>query len=425
MDPLRDLRTALQSGEYEVERSGDARSSVQTVTNFADLGINDDLYRAICKMGFRNPSRIQETALPILMENPPTNMMAQSQSGTGKTAAFLLAALTRVKAENQWPQVLIILPTLELAEQIATQCRQMLQFTSGIEVRHAVRGEVLPRRLTLREQVVIGTPGKLADWALRREHFDIKKIRVFVLDEADVMMSEKGHYVACINIHRRLDADNCQMLLFSATFDAAVITLADAIIKEPFVKITLRTEELALGNISHYYMHTRSEKEKLEAISTLYQLHNIGQAIIFCRTRASAFRIAGLMRELGQKVASLHGELEPSERLAIIEGFRRGNQKVLTTTNVCARGIDILSVTLVINYDLPLSSDGQADIEIYYHRVGRTGRFGRHGTAVDFINPTNLMEVAALKQIERELRIEARFIDHESFESVTSMEPSH
>lgn len=289
----------------------------------------------------------------------------------------------------------------------------------------AVSGEVLPRHLKLTEHVVIGTPGKLADWALRQEHFDIKKIRVFVLDEADVMMSEKGHYVACINIHRRLDADNCQMLLFSATFDASVITLADAIIKEPFVKITLQTEELALGNISHYFMHCRTEQEKQKALLNLYQMHSIGQAIIFCRTRASAARIGRTMRELGQNVASLHGELTPAERLAAIEGFRNGLQKVLTTTNVCSRGIDILQVTLVINYDLPLTQEGHADLETYYHRVGRTGRFGRHGTAVDLIDPANTLEVAALKQIQRELAITHTFIDHESFESVATMEPSH
>ena len=143
MDSAWNLRNALQT--YDVKRSssaGNVCSPIQTLTDFSHLGLNAELYRAICKMGFRNPSRIQETALPILMENPPTNMMAQSQSGTGKTAAFFFFSLTRENPQDKWPQVLVVLPTLELSEQIDSQCRQMLEFTPGIEVRHAIRGEL-------------------------------------------------------------------------------------------------------------------------------------------------------------------------------------------------------------------------------------------------------------------------------------------
>ncbi|XP_022657385.1 DEAD-box helicase Dbp80-like [Varroa destructor] len=419
---------SLHQGTYSVEQFrsnrqvADVQSSLHAVTDFTQLGLNTNLYRAICRMGFAKPSRIQEAALPLLFEDPPVNMMAQAQSGTGKTAAFLLAALTRVRPEDRWPQILVILPTLELAEQIAQACKRMLIHTPHVLIRHAVRGQVLSREEKVTEHVVIGTPGKLLDWTLRYRLFDMKKIRVFILDEADIMLAESGHYGSVINIHRQLNlTGGCQMLLFSATFSDEVMELADAIIGTPFVKLTLRHDQLALSNIRHFYMETRSDEEKLEAISNLYQCLSIGQCVVFCRSRSIANCITETMVQLGQNVAQLHGDLETAQRLAAIDGFRRGHQKVMVTTNVCSRGIDIIQVSLVINFDLPLFRDKNIDLETYYHRVGRSGRFGRPGTAVNLIHPERDYELEAVDQIQQVFKIDMTKVDFHNDDEVMGL----
>ncbi|OQR68532.1 ATP-dependent RNA helicase DDX19A-like [Tropilaelaps mercedesae] len=430
MTDVSDLRCkldALHRGTYSVEEYCSNRvvpdevSSLRAVTDFSQLGLSDNLFRAICRMGFSKPSCIQEAALPLLLKDPPVNMMAQAQSGTGKTAAFLLAALTRVRPQDHWPQVIVMLPTLELAEQIATECKRMLANSPDVAIRHAVRGQLLSRNQLIKEHIVIGTPGKMLDWTLRYRLFDMRRIRVFVLDEADVMLAESGHYSSVINIHRQLDPTHCQMLLFSATFSKQVTDLADAIINMPLVKLTLRPDELALSNVRHFYMETWNEADKLEAISNLYESLSIGQCMVFCRSRATADIVAVLMAELGQNVAQLHGDLEPSERLAMIENFRNGLQKVMVTTNVCSRGIDIIQVSLVINFDMPLLQNGVVDCETYYHRVGRSGRFGRPGTAVNFIHPKSVKDRNALDAVRNEFGIDITLVDFRDHDQIVEL----
>lgn len=180
------LRNKLVSSKNDVEISrNDPNSPLYSVKSFEELSLPENLLKGLYNMGFRKPSKIQETVLPLLLSNPPSNIIAQSQSGTGKTAAFLLASLCRVDESLAQPQVLILSPTFELANQTAEVARQMAQFTN-IKIRNVVRGAEQPTGVP--EQVLVATPGKLLDWALRFRHFDIKSIRVFVLDEADVMI---------------------------------------------------------------------------------------------------------------------------------------------------------------------------------------------------------------------------------------------
>ncbi|KFM70596.1 ATP-dependent RNA helicase DDX19A, partial [Stegodyphus mimosarum] len=326
-------------------------------------------------MGFNSPSKIQETALPTLIADPPQNMIAQSQSGTGKTAAFLLASLSRVNTNLKYPHVLILSPTYELAMQTGKVAKQMAKFCPNIEFCFAVRGEVLQRGEKITAQFMIGTPGKVYDWAMRYKFFDLRKIKVFVLDEADVMISTQGYQDQSIRIHKQLPKD-CQMMLFSATYSEEVMQFAELIVSDPII-IKLKREEESLDNIDQYYIVCRDKEEKFQALCNIYGTVTIGQAIIFCHTRKTASWLVEKMVKDGHSVALLSGELTVEQRIAILNRFREGKEKVLITTNVCARGIDVEQVTVVINFDLPVNQHGDADCETYLHRIGRTGRFGK------------------------------------------------
>ncbi|XP_035204803.1 LOW QUALITY PROTEIN: DEAD-box helicase Dbp80-like [Stegodyphus dumicola] len=391
------LRTKLCESSQEVEvLRKDKKSPLYSVKSFEQLQIPNELLKGVYAMGYNAPSRIQETTLPTLLANPPVNMIAQAQTGTGKTAAFIIASLSRVNVDEHFPQVLILAPTFELAKQIGDVAQKMAQFCKGIEFRYAVKGEMLAKNETVTEHILIGTPGKVFDWGRRYHAFDLQKIRVFVLDEADVMISTQGHQDQCIRIHRLLSAD-CQMLLFSATYTTEVIEFAELIIRDPII-IRLRREEETLDNVKQYYIVCKSMNEKYSALRNIYGTISIGQAIIFCRTKSTAAWLGGKMTEDGHSVGYLSGDLDVTQRLAVITRFRDGKEKVLITTNVCARGIDVEQVTVVINYDLPVLVDRETDFETYVHRIGRTGRFGKPGIAINMVSNERDSEI--IKEIQ-------------------------
>ncbi|XP_033160678.1 DEAD-box helicase Dbp80 isoform X3 [Drosophila mauritiana] len=350
-------------------------SPLHSVKTFEALHLKASLLKGIYAMGFNTPSKIQETALPTLLADPPQNMIAQSQSGTGKTAAFVLAMLSRVNVALNHPQVLCLSPTYELAIQTGEVAARMGQFCREIKLRFAVRGEEVDRSKKIEEHILIGTPGKLLDWGIKFRLFDMKKITVFVLDEADVMIATQGHHDQCIRIHKMLNP-HCQMLFFSATYGKEVMDFARLIVADPTI-IRLMREEESLENIKQYYVKCKNEEGKYNAIQNIYGCISVGQAIIFCHTRKTAAWLAAKMTSDGHSVAVLTGDLTVVQRLDVLDRFRSGLEKVLITTNILSRGIDIEQVTIVVNFDLPVDVDGKADCETYLHRIGRTGRFGK------------------------------------------------
>ncbi|XP_043064414.1 DEAD-box helicase Dbp80 isoform X2 [Drosophila ficusphila] len=368
-------------------------SPLHSVKTFEALHLKGELLKGIYAMGFNTPSKIQETALPTLLADPPQNMIAQSQSGTGKTAAFVLAMLSRVNVNLNHPQVLCLSPTYELAIQTGEVAARMGQFCPDIKLRFAVRGEEVDRSKKIEEHILIGTPGKLLDWGLKFRLFDMKKIAVFVLDEADVMIATQGHHDQCIRIHKMLNPQ-CQMLFFSATYDKEVMDFARLIVTDPTI-IRLMREEESLDNIKQYYVQCNNEDGKYTAIQNIYGCISIGQAIIFCHTRRTAAWLAAKMTSDGHSVAVLSGDLTVEQRLAVLDRFRSGLEKVLITTNVLSRGIDIEQVTIVVNFDLPVDVVGNADCETYLHRIGRTGRFGKSGIAINLITDEKSMKVCS------------------------------
>ncbi|KAM3921410.1 ATP-dependent RNA helicase DDX25 [Leptodactylus fuscus] len=341
------------------------------------------LLKGIYAMGFNRPSKIQATALPMILANPPLNLIAQSQSGTGKTAAFALAMLSRVDVKKKYPQCICLCPTFELALQTGEVIEQMGKFCDGIDVIYAIRGNRPCRGSILEAQIIVGTPGTMFDWCFKLRIVDVENIKVYVLDEADVMIDRQGHYDHSIRLKRAMPSD-CQMLLFSATFEESVWCFAQKIVPDPNI-IKLKKEELTLKNIRQFYDFCENKEAKFKALSNMYGSITIAQAIIFCQTRRTANWLSQEMRKDGHVVTLLSGELTVADRANVIQRFRDGKEKVLITTNVCARGIDVEQVSIVVNFDLPVTIEGLTDYETYLHRIGRTGRFGKKGVAINLV----------------------------------------
>uniref|UniRef100_A0A8C5XR34 RNA helicase n=1 Tax=Microcebus murinus TaxID=30608 RepID=A0A8C5XR34_MICMU len=344
----------------------------------------------------------------------PQNLIAQSQSGTGKTAAFVLAMLSHVEPANKYPQCLCLSPTYELALQTGKVIEQMGKFYPELKLAYAVRGNKLERGQKISEQIVIGTPGTVLDWCSKLKFIDPKKIKVFVLDEADVMIATQGHQDQSIRIQRMLPR-NCQMLLFSATFEDSVWKFAQKVVPDPNV-IKLKREEETLDTIKQYYVLCNSRDEKFQALCNLYGAITIAQAMIFCHTRKTASWLAAELSKEGHQVALLSGEMMVEQRAAVIERFREGKEKVLVTTNVCARGIDVEQVSVVINFDLPVDKDGNPDNETYLHRIGRTGRFGKRGLAVNMVDSKHSMNI--LNRIQEHFNKKIERLDTDDLDEI-------
>lgn len=370
------------------------------------------MLKGIYAMKFVKPSKVQERALPLLLSNPPTNLIGQSQSGTGKTAAFTLAMLSRVDPANPNPQAICLAPTRELARQIFDVATQMGQFTT-CTIAQASR-EAAPRTNTkLQAQVIVGTPGTFLDLE-RRQLLDFSGVKAFVLDEADVMLDRQGMGMQSIRI-RKACPENAQSIFFSATFTEQVLDFAHKIAPNAN-QFTLKRDELSLSGIKQYYMDCLSFPHKFEMLSAIYGLMTVSQSIIFVATRSTAEQVQAHMQAEGHRTSLLHGGQSVSERDEVIDQFRRGVSKVLISTNVLARGIDVLQVSLVINFDLPMTVEREPDPETYLHRIGRTGRFGRTGVAINFVHNRHTMEV--LLAFEKYFGKPITFIPSDSLEAI-------
>ncbi|KAJ2615565.1 RNA helicase required for poly(A+) mRNA export [Coemansia sp. RSA 1365] len=372
--------------EHEVEVrladiQADPNSPLYSVKSFDQLGLHPNLLKGLYEMKFTKPSKIQERALPLLLANPARNMIGQSQSGTGKTAAFVLTMLSRVDYDINEPQALCLAPSRELARQIMEVVQQMGKYTP-MKAEYAIK-DALKKGDKVTAQIVIGTPGTVSD-LIRKRVLTLQKMKLFVLDEADNMLDQQGLADQTLRIKNLMPKD-CQIVLFSATFPDAVRDFTKRFAPGSN-EIRLKATELTVEGIKQFYMDCKSVPHKFEVLSELYSLMTVGQSIIFVRRRDTAERIAGKLNSDGHAVVFLHGNMDTAERDRVMDQFRKGEIKVLITTNVIARGIDIQQVNLVINYDIPLTGDRVPDPETYLHRIGRTGRFGRTGASINFVH---------------------------------------
>ncbi|KAK5714061.1 RNA helicase required for poly(A+) mRNA export [Elasticomyces elasticus] len=379
----------IEEPEFDVnvklaDLQDDPNNPLYSITSFEQLQLRDELLRGLSVMNFRKPSKIQEKALPLLLKNPPSNLIGQSQSGTGKTAAFTLNMLSRIDLSIKTPQCLVLAPTRELARQIAGVVKIMGTFLEdkGLVIAEAVPQSV-PRGSQLTGQIVVGTPGTTMDM-IKRRTFDTRALKVLTLDEADNMLDMQGMGDQCQRV-KNLLPKNVQVVLFSATFPPEVLDFASRFAPGAN-ELRLETQALTVKGIKQMYMDCNGDEEKYNALVKFYGLMTIASSIIFVDRRNTAAEIERRMTAEGHKVAMLSGALEGEERDRVFNLFRTGAAKVLITTNVLARGIDVQTVTMVINYDVPSTFGGKPDYETYLHRIGRTGRFGRVGAAVSFVH---------------------------------------
>ncbi|KAG5951590.1 RNA helicase required for poly(A+) mRNA export [Claviceps sorghi] len=385
--------SALTEADGDVEvviNGGDNDAPIYSAATWEDLGLSEQIHKGLLAENFLNPSKIQARSLPLMLSNPPKNMVAQSQSGTGKTVAFLTATLSRVDfTQPEQPQALILAPTQELADQICRNIKSIGRYVDDLKVALAIPRQIA-RGESVKASVVVGTPGTVLDLG-RRKQLDCSKLKVLVLDEADNMLDQAGLGDQCLRVKLHLlppaILNSIQVLLFSATFPDKVKQYIPKFAPNAN-SLTLKTKELTVKGISQMFVDCPNENARYDILCKLYGLMTIGQSVIFVKTRKSATEIQRRMTEDGHKVTVLHGEFDSTERLDLLAKFRNGESKVLVTTNVLSRGIDVASVSMVINYDIPMKPGprgDEPDAETYLHRIGRTGRFGRIGVSISFV----------------------------------------
>lgn len=371
-----------------VERE-DPTAPYLAATSWDQLNLSKAILDGIFEMGFVRPSKIQEWALPIAMSGG--NIIGQAQNGSGKTAAFALAMLCTADATKQAPQAVCICPTRELALQNFAVVAKLGQFT-GLHFWTAIpQVERPPRRVDA--QIIVGTPGKVQD-LLKKRVIPWQDFRCFVVDEADHMIDEDQQMAPQVLQIKSMMPEDVQVLLFSATWPEHVERFARTIVPRAN-NITVKKEDLTLTTIMQTFIDVGPDSsKKTSQLSDLYGALNVGQSIIFTNTRHLAFNVAKTMREEGHAVSLICGtqktgeeRIDISYRDRVMAEFRSGVTKVLISTDVLARGIDVPAVTLVVNYEMPSRGrHGEPDFEVYLNRIGRTGRFGLKGLAVNLVS---------------------------------------
>jgi ATP-dependent RNA helicase len=366
----------------EQQRGGVVDDTTAPCKTFDEMQLKGDLLRGIYGYGFEKPSAIQQRAIRPMIRG--RDVVAQSQSGTGKTACFGVAALQILSSSGsgtrkQHPEVLILSPTRELAEQSSKVISALGEYMK-VSVLTAVGGKSLGQDCKALEQgnvsIVSGTPGRVYDLIQRRNVLNPSNLKCLILDEADEML--RGGFKAQIYDIYRLIPVSCQVCLISATLPPDVLEMTNKFMNDP-VRILVRRDELTLEGIQQFYINVDKEEWKFDTLCDLYDTMTITQAVIFCNTRTKVDWLTTKMREKQFTVTSMHGEMDQSQRDAVMEEFRSGKSRVLIATDIIGRGIDVQQVSLVICYDLPTNR------ELYIHRIGRSGRFGRKGLAINFV----------------------------------------
>ncbi|KAK9448468.1 P-loop containing nucleoside triphosphate hydrolase protein [Limtongia smithiae] len=360
----------------------------EVVDSFDAMNLNPELLRGIYGYGFESPSSIQQRAIMPVIKG--SDVLAQAQSGTGKTATFSISVLQRIDPSIKQTQALILAPTRELAQQIQKVVVAIGDYTEvtchacigGTTVRDDVR--ILQEGV----QIVVGTPGRVQDMIQRRA-LPTEHVKIFVLDEADEMLSH-GFKDQIYDIFQLLPPTT-QVVLLSATMPKEVLDVTTKFMRDP-VRILVKKDELTLEGIRQFYVAVEKEDWKLDTLTDLYETVTITQAVIFCNTRRKVDWLTDKLTARDFTVSALHGDMDQAQRDVIMKEFRSGSSRVLITTDLLARGIDVQQVSLVINYDLPVNKEN------YIHRIGRGGRFGRKGVAINFVTND---DVKIMREIEQ------------------------
>lgn len=366
---------------------------------FEELGVNENIRRAIEELGFEHPMPVQEEVIPYLLGNK-NDVIALAQTGTGKTAAFGLPLLQKVNAQDRATQAIVLSPTRELCVQIADDLKDFSKYIDGMHIVPVYGGaDIRPQIRAIKHgtQVIVATPGRLVD-LINRGVMELEKVNNIVLDEADEMLN-MGFSDSINAIFEQLPEDR-NTLLFSATMSREVEKVAKSYLHD-YKEIVVGSRNEGAEHVNHIYYLVHS-KDKYLALKRIVDFHPRIFAIIFCRTKAETQEVADKLIKDGYNAEALHGDLSQQQRDLTMQKFRQHTVQLLVATDVAARGLDVDDLTHVINYGLP------DDIESYTHRSGRTGRAGKKGTSISIIH---IKEKWKVRQIEKQIGKD--FIDGE------------
>jgi len=381
--------SGLNGDNNEVVNEINNEENIKIINSWDNFDMNPDILRGIYSYGFEKPSPIQSKA--ILPIQNGLDIIAQAQSGTGKTAAFTVGALTRVNISENNNQILIMVPTHELAQQIFTVISNLSSMIEGIRIKTIIGGSSIDQDAhELRENpphIIVGCPGRIFDM-IRRRHINANKLKLVILDEADEMLSS-GFKEQVYNIFQCLNK-NVQIALFSATLPNNIYQITNKFMRDP-VKISVKAESLTLEGIKQYFVAVEDDRQKYLTLKDIYQYISMSQCIIYANSVKRVVDLYEAMKEDNFPVSCIHSNMDKVEREKAFKSFRTGAARVLISSNVTARGIDIQQVSIVINFDLP------RDIHTYLHRIGRSGRWGRKGTGINFITRRDIIKMREIE----------------------------
>jgi len=357
-------------------------------TSWDDFSFSEDLLRGIYNCGFEKPSPIQCKAIQPIIDKK--DLIAQAQSGTGKTATFVIGSLASIDYSLQENQVIIMSPVRELSIQTYSVVKDISCMIKNFNSVLLIGGNKIDEdisHLRTKPQLIVGTPGRIYD-LIEKKHINIKKISLVVVDEADEMLSNtfKQQFHDIIMCCR----DNIQIVLFSASYPEDVKRLSNTFLIDP-VSIIMKSENLTLDGISQYYVSLENDEHKLITLKDLYSNISFSQCIIYCNSVPRVIYLYDSLKQDGFPVSYIHSQMSTHERTQIFNDFKMGTTRILISTNLTSRGIDIQQINLVINFDIPKC------VHNYLHRIGRTGRWGRKGVAINFIT---YYDINKLREIE-------------------------
>jgi translation initiation factor 4A len=359
-----------------------------------DFNLKTDLLRGVYNIGFEKPSSIQKKAIKPIIDG--RDVIGQAQSGSGKTGTFTIGTLERIDITDKVIQAIIMAPTHELAAQITTVFRTIGNMMEGLVVQTLVGGtNIHEDALVLKNnkaQVVVGCPGRIFD-LIKRNYLDTRYIKLFVLDEADEMLSS-GFKEQIYNIFQSLP-QTIQVAIFSATMPPEMLLLTEKFMRDP-VKIIMKAEELTLDCIEQYYIALQNDNYKYNMLKQLFEFLSISQCIIYANSVKRVIDLHKAMTDEGFSVCCIHSNMEKIDREKTINAFKSGGSRVLISSNITSRGIDIQQVSTVINFDIPYC------VHNYLHRIGRSGRWGRKGLAINFVTAR---DICYMKNVESHYKI--------------------
>ncbi|MCK9572882.1 MAG: DEAD/DEAH box helicase [Candidatus Omnitrophica bacterium] len=364
---------------------------MEELAAFKKLGLSENCLQALVKKGFEEPTLIQDKIIPLFL-GKDIDIIGQAQTGTGKTAAFGLPLIEKLKVGSRYPQALILAPTRELALQVAQEINS-LKGNKNLQIAAVYGGQSIEeqlRRLHKGVDIVVGTPGRILDH-LRRKSLNLATIDYLILDEADEMLNMG--FIEDVEEILKHTNKNKRILLFSATMPERIVSLAKRYMKE-YEIIRIKAEQPTVALTDQIYFEVQYA-DKLEALCRIVDVEHEFYGLVFCRTKIDVDELARKLIDRGYDAEALHGDISQFQRERILDKFKKKRINILVATDVAARGIDIMNLTHVINYSLP------QDPESYVHRIGRTGRAGKEGTAITFVTPDETRKLIFIKRIAK------------------------